>query len=101
MEAGMVTSNEPGYYRAGRYGIRHENLTLTVADEKEGWLKMETLTLCPFDAKGVEIEMLTREEKEWLRAYHEETYRRLQPRLTEEEAAWLKKKCEPFLFGQE
>ena len=101
MEAGMVTSNEPGYYKAGRYGIRHENLTLTVADEKEGWLKMETLTLCPFDAKGVETEMLTREEKAWLKAYHEEIIRRLQPRLTKEEAAWLKEKCEPFLFGQE
>ncbi len=97
LRANMVTSNEPGYYREGHYGIRHESLTLTVEDRREGWLRFETLTLCPFDAKGVDSALLTTEEKAWLRQYHEEIVRRLTPRLTAEELAWLEKKCQPFL----
>lgn len=96
LRANMVTSNEPGYYREGHYGIRHESLTLTVEDRQEGWLRFETLTLCPFDAKGVDFTLLTTEEKAWLRQYHEEIFRRLSMRLTAEERSWLETKCQPF-----
>ena len=74
LQPGMVTSNEPGVYKAGSHGIRTENLTL-VCKDKEGmfgdYLKFETITLCPICKKGIVKEMLTNEEIEWLNNYHQ------------------------------
>ncbi len=95
IEPGMVTSNEPGVYRAGMYGIRIENLVLA-REEKEtefgSFYCFETLTLCPIDTKLILPEMLTQEEKEWLNSYHQTVYDRLSPHLSENEQTWLKNK---------
>ena len=92
LQPGMVTSNEPGVYKAGSHGIRTENLTL-VCKDKEGmfgdYLKFETITLCPICKKGIVKEMLTNEEIEWLNNYHQIVYEKLSPNLNEEEKDWL------------
>ena len=92
LQPGMVTSNEPGVYKAGSHGICTENLTL-VCKDKEGmfgdYLKFETITLCPICKKGIVKEMLTNEEIEWLNNYHQIVYEKLSPNLNEEEKVWL------------
>lgn len=97
LQVGMVTSNEPGVYKAGSHGIRTENLVLTVP-AGEGmfgnYLKFETITLCPICKKGIIKEMLTAEEIEWLNEYHRKVYEELSPSLNNEEQEWLKKACE-------
>lgn len=94
---GMVTSDEPGIYREGMHGIRHENLILCVPDS-EGefgrWLRFEPLTLCHFDTSPLLPELMTREELEWLNAYNAKVYETLAPLLPGDVAAWLKKKTE-------
>lgn len=95
LQIGMVTSNEPGLYRAGKYGIRTENLILTqheTATEFGDFYSFKTLTLCPIDTTPVVKEMLTKEEIIWLNEYHKFVYDRLSPLLTEEEKGWLKEK---------
>lgn len=95
---GMVTSNEPGIYKAGEYGIRTENLLLCVpACSSEEWgdfYKFETLTLFPYDTTLIDMDMLTREEVEQINAYHAMVCERLTPLLNADEAQWLKRKCE-------
>ena len=92
VEAGMVLSNEPGYYVEGSYGIRHENLVL-VTEQKKGYLAFETLTCFPFDTKLLAAELLTAEQKSWLNSYHSWVFSHLAPHLGPELAAWLKTKC--------
>ncbi len=92
---GMITSNEPGLYRTGQYGIRCENLVLTVHDTENEFgtfYRFETLTLFPFDSKAIDISILSAREIEWLNNYHEMVYDRLSPYLTEEEQQWLRRK---------
>lgn len=89
---GMVTSNEPGLYITGKYGIRHENLIMTVEDgegEFGKFFRFETLTLFPFDLKGINKELLSTEEIDWLNNYHQHVYDTLAPQLTPEEKEWL------------
>ena len=97
LRAGMLTSNEPGVYKAGSHGIRTENLVLTVS-AGEGmfghYLKFETVTLCPICTKGIVRELLTQEEADWLNQYHRTVYEKLSPDLDEDERYWLKKACE-------
>ena len=97
LRAGMLTSNEPGVYKAGCHGIRTENLVLTVP-AGEGmfgrYLKFETMTLCPICTKGIVRELLTQEEADWLNQYHRTVYEKLSPDLDEDERYWLKKACE-------
>lgn len=92
LQPGMVTSNEPGVYKAGSHGIRTENLTL-VCKDKEGmfgeYFKFETITLCPICKKGIIKEMLTAEEVKWFNDYHRNVYEKLSPSLNEEEKKWL------------
>ena len=91
LQPGMVTSNEPGVYKAGSHGIRTENLTL-VCKDKEGmfgeYFKFETITLCPICKKGIIKEMLTAEEVKWFNDY-QTVYKKLSPSLNEEEKKWL------------
>lgn len=90
---GMITSNEPGLYRAGEYGIRHENLVLTVpACETEfgRFLRFETLTLFPFDKKALDMTILLPHEIAWLNDYHRMVYDKLKASLTSEECEWLR-----------
>lgn len=92
---GMVTSNEPGLYITDKYGIRHENLVLTVEDgesEFGKFYRFETLTLCPFDQTGIDASLLSPKEIEWLNKYHQTVYEKLAPALNEEEKVWLAEK---------
>ena len=97
LHAGMVTSNEPGVYKADSHGIRIENLILTVP-AGEGmfgrYLRFETLTLCPICTQGILKELLTAEEIHWLNQYHLQVYQLLTPYLQEEEKNWLQKACQ-------
>lgn len=95
LEIGMVTSNEPGLYRAGKHGVRIENLVLTKKEkttEFGDFYSFETLTLCPIDKAPIIKEMLTDAEIDWLNTYHKTVYDRLSPWLTTEEKLWLKEK---------
>ncbi len=92
---GMITSNEPGLYREGEYGIRIENLILTksaVSTAFGDFLGFETLTLCPIDLKPIEKSLLTHEEIDWLNQYHQKVYDLISPLLSEELNLWLKEK---------
>lgn len=98
LEEGMITSDEPGIYIEGQYGVRHENLLLCRdAGENEfgKWLEFETLTLCHFDTSAVVRELLTREEAAWLNDYNERVYLEISPYLTPDEAVWLREKTLP------
>lgn len=95
---GMVTSNEPGLYREGYHGIRHENMILCVPvgnNEFGNWYGFETLTLCYFDTSALLPELLSQDEINWLNEYHKTVYEKTAPYLTNEEAAWLAKKTMP------
>ncbi|MEH3035895.1 MAG: aminopeptidase P family protein [Sphingomonas adhaesiva] len=96
---GMILSNEPGYYKAGEYGIRIENLLLVVEraiDRGEAvMLAFETLTLAPIDRDLIEAALLTDDELSWLNAYHARVAAELAPALGAEDAAWLASRCSP------
>lgn len=94
LEAGMILSNEPGYYKAGEYGIRIENLILvTPAEPVEGGERpmhgFETLTYAPIDRRLIEPSLLSPSDRVWLDGYHGEVMRRIGPLLDEETRAWL------------
>ncbi len=96
---GMITSNEPGIYREGMHGVRHENLVLCVEDGRSefgDWLRFETLTLCHFDTSAIIVDLLDRDEIEWLNDYNARVFRTLSPMLSPEEAEWLRNKCKPI-----
>ncbi len=90
LETGMVISDEPGYYKAGQFGIRHENLLLVQPAEHTGFLRFETLTLAPFDRDALDPALLTAEEKAWLNGYHRRVYEIIAPEVDAETAAWLR-----------
>jgi len=95
---GMVISNEPGLYREGLYGIRIENLVL-VTEEKEtkgAFLKMETLTLCPYERELIDTKLLEPEEIRWINAYHQRVQETIAPLLESEEQNWLAERCAPL-----
>lgn len=92
LQPGMVLSNEPGYYREGKYGIRIESLVAVRPWKKEGFYCFETLTRVPIDRRLIDVSMLTREEKEWLNRYHAMVKRVLAPKLDKKTAAWLRQK---------
>ncbi|MBQ0943744.1 aminopeptidase P family protein [Ideonella sp. 4Y16] len=99
MRAGMITSNEPGIYRPGRWGVRIENLLLTVpapASEFGEFLQFETLTLCPIDTRLVEPALMRADEIAWLNAYHATVRERLAPRVSGDALAWLLARTEPL-----
>ena len=99
LQPGMILSDEPGIYREGRHGVRHENLLLVVpAGENEfgRWLAFEPLTLCHFDTDALVLPLLDRSEIEWLDAYHEKVWQALAPRLPQEVADWLRDKTLPL-----
>ena len=96
---GMILSNEPGYYKAGDYGIRIENLLLVVERAvpggEETMLAFETLTLAPIDRDLIDAALLNREELAWLDRYHARVAQVLGPMLPAEDAAWLAQRCAP------
>jgi Xaa-Pro aminopeptidase len=100
LQAGMILSNEPGYYKAGDYGIRIENLVLVVSREVEGaekeMLGFETLTFAPIDRRLIDAEMLEPEEVAWLNCYHAHVLARIGPKLSGPDLAWLQQACAPI-----
>ena len=96
---GMVTSDEPGIYREGMHGIRHENMILCrekCTNEFGSWLDFETLTLCHIDTSAVIRELMTADELAWLNAYNGNVFTALSPRLDDDVAAWLRMKTLPL-----
>ena len=99
LEPGMILTDEPGIYKAGRHGIRIENTLLIVpAQETEfgKFYKFEPLTLCPIDKKAIRVGLMTDEELTWLNEYHQMVYDRLCPFLDKDEQTWLKEATKPI-----
>lgn len=93
LEAGMITTDEPGVYLEGEYGIRIENELICVEDEKNEYgqfMRFENITCCPIDLDGIDPDELTGREKKQLNDYHRMVYEKLSPYMTEEENEWLK-----------
>lgn len=100
LQPGMLTSNEPGLYIEGAYGIRLENLILCVERANNAFgqfLSFETLTLFPFDRKLIDVSLLTAAEMQWLDDYHQRVLEALSPMLTEAEQHWLAEQCRPLV----
>jgi Xaa-Pro aminopeptidase len=104
LEPGMILSNEPGYYRAGDFGIRIENLivvreaeTVAGGDRPMHWF--ETITLAPIDRRLIVPRLLSTAERAWLDNYHMRVYGTLSgwPALTPKERAWLEATCRPLV----
>ncbi|MEG3181337.1 aminopeptidase P family protein [Sphingomonas sp. LT1P40] len=98
--AGMFLSNEPGYYKAGEFGIRIENLVLVTEQDIPGaespMLGFETLTFCPIERGLIEPGLLSEEERRWLDGYHAKVLEVLGPQLSPDERVWLEAKCRPI-----
>ena len=96
---GMIVTDEPGIYREGMHGVRHENVLVCVekgTNEFGRWLEFETLTLCHFDTSVIVKELLDEREIAWLDAYNERVYRTLAPLLSPEISSWLREKTRPI-----
>src|SRR3954451_20730824 len=100
LQAGMIISNEPGYYKTGEYGIRIENLVLVCERQIEGaekeMLGFETLTFAPIDRRLINAQMLEPEELIWLNCYHAHVLAKIGPRLKGAELEWLQQACAPI-----
>jgi Xaa-Pro aminopeptidase len=100
LRAGMILSNEPGYYKTGEYGIRIENLVLVVDKPIEGaekeTLGFETLTFAPIERRLIKKDMLSPEEIAWLDSYHAEVLAKIGPQLQGDDRAWLERACAPI-----
>ncbi len=99
LEPGMISSIEPGVYKAGRHGVRHENLAVVVkAEETEfgSFLGFDTLTLCPIDTRALDVDRLDTSERQWLNAYHAHVLAELGPALAADDKRWLEQRCQPI-----
>lgn len=100
LRAGMILSNEPGYYKAGEYGIRIENLILIeprdIAGADRPMLGFRTLTFVPIERDLIDPALLSTDELAWLNAYHAEVMAKVGPTLDDEHRAWLEAKCAPI-----
>ncbi|HEY5710424.1 MAG TPA: aminopeptidase P family protein [Allosphingosinicella sp.] len=97
LKAGMILSNEPGYYKTGEYGIRIENLVLVVPVEVEGAEKkvlgFETLTFAPIERRLIATDMLSADERAWVDDYHVQVLKVVGPQLDGDARAWLEAQC--------
>ena len=100
LQAGMIISNEPGYYKTGEYGIRIENLVLVCEREIKGaekeMLGFETLTFAPIDRRLIDAQMLEVEELIWLNCYHAHVLAKIGPQVKGDDLAWLQAACAPI-----
>jgi Xaa-Pro aminopeptidase len=88
----MITSDEPGYYKEGAFGIRHENLMVckqTKENEYGKFMEFETLTMVPFDLDAIVVDLLSEKERTLLNEYHARVYETVSPYLNEDERVWL------------
>ncbi|AWF79891.1 aminopeptidase P family protein [Microbulbifer sp. A4B17] len=91
LQPGMIVSNEPGFYLTGQYGIRIENLVFVKKSENyPGFLEFKELTLAPIDRNLIDVELLTKAEREWLNRYHQRVRNVITPLVSEKTAEWLK-----------
>ena len=94
LEKGMVVTIEPGVYKAGKHGIRIENVAVVDEDIETEYggkfMKFDILSYVPIDLEAVDVNMLTEKERNWLNSYHKKVYEKLSPYLSEEERQWLK-----------
>ena len=94
LEEGMITTDEPGVYLEGKYGIRTENELVCHKAEKNEYgqfMEFENITYAPIDLDGIDPEQMSPHEKQMLNDYHKKVYEVLSPYMTEEENEWLKK----------
>lgn len=99
-EAGMITSDEPGIYIEGQFGIRHENEVLAVNLDKNAYgqfMGFEPLTWVPFDVDGLDVDEMEPAEVAWLNAYHAKVYEKVSPYLNEQQRQWLAHACRPLI----
>ncbi|MDZ3990918.1 aminopeptidase P family protein [Pseudomonas sp. Teo4] len=99
MQAGMISSIEPGTYRPGQWGVRIENLVINREVGKSAFgdfLNFETLTLCPIDTRCLLPEQLTKEERDWLNSYHATVRERVSPLLKDDALDWLQVRTAPI-----
>jgi Xaa-Pro aminopeptidase len=101
LEEGNILSNEPGFYKEGEYGIRIENLILTVRDEELSradapFLRFEPITLCPIERRLIDPALLDEPERQWLNDYHRRVREELSPELIPLEQSWLEWATEPI-----
>lgn len=103
IEEGMILSNEPGYYREGAFGIRIENLVVAQratppesGDVHRKMLSWRTLTFAPIDRRLIQPDLLDRPSRDWLNAYHAETYEKIGPRVSAPARDWLSQACAPL-----
>ena len=93
LEEGMITTNEPGFYKAGSHGIRLENEMLCVKGEKNEFgqfMEFEPITIAPIDLDAINVELMKEDEKAYLNEYHKIVFDTVSPFLTTEETNWLK-----------
>jgi Xaa-Pro aminopeptidase len=91
----MITTNEPGVYIEGEYGIRIENILLC-KDLENGFLSFEDLTLFPISQQLIDSSLLNQDEKEWLNNYHRLVWNGLSPFISDDEKIWLQQQCSPI-----
>jgi Xaa-Pro aminopeptidase len=100
LRAGMILSNEPGFYKAGEYGIRIENLILverrSIDGAEKAMLGFETLTFAPIDRALIDVALLDGGEQAWIDAYHAEVLRRIGPQLDGDTRIWLERQTAPL-----
>ena len=100
LRAGMILSNEPGYYRSGEWGIRIENLVLVVDKPVDGaeqpMLGFETLTFAPIDRNLIDVAMLSGAEREWVDAYHARVLAQIGPQMDGDAKSWIEMACAPL-----
>ena len=102
LEAGMIVSNEPGYYREGAFGIRIENLIAVVpapavpGGDDRSMLAFETLTLVPLDRRLIDTKLLSNDEQDWIDRYHTDTLKLLGSDLNGDALDWLEQACAPL-----
>ncbi len=102
MQPGMITSNEPGIYRLGKWGVRIENLVASVPamrTEFGEFLKFESLTLCPIDTRCIDLSLMNQEEIDWLNHYHSQVRERLSGGVSAAAKDWLDLRTEPIRLG--
>jgi Xaa-Pro aminopeptidase len=90
---GMLSSNEPGFYKEGAFGMRIENLILCVPSSSPGFLEFETVTLYPFEHALIDKSRLTKAEIQWINDYHKKVYAQISPLLKGDIKSWFKEKC--------
>ena len=101
LKPGMIVSNEPGYYKTGAFGIRLENLVVVKREEmsqdsNRSFLGFDTLTVVPFDRRLIDVDLLSRQERDWINTYHARVRQCLEAKVDAETRVWLKQATQPI-----